>query len=66
MAKIERVTVHIKKILLKDTRGLTIQELSALTHVSRITCARALALLEGAREVDVRVVGNCRLHYLTK
>ena len=64
MAKIDVVIREIKDILRRDTRGLTIQELSEQTHVSRIAAAKALAKLEGAQDVDVRVLGNCRLHYL--
>ncbi len=66
MSKINRVIAEIKKILRDDTRGLTIQELSKLTKVSRITAAMALARLEGASVIDVRVIGNCKLHYLKK
>ena len=64
MTKIERVIEEIKEILRKDTRGLTIQELSEQTKVSRITAAMALMKLEGAELIDVRVIGNCKLHYL--
>ena len=64
MAKIDRVIDEIKKILSWDTRGLTIQELSAATNVSRITASIALAKLEGLGFIDVRVIGNCKLHYL--
>ena len=64
MTKIERVIKEIKEILRKDTRGLTIQELSEKTKVSRITTAMALMKLEGAGSIDVRVIGNCKLHYL--
>ena len=64
MAKIERVIKEIKEILRKDTRGLTIQELSEKTKVSRITAAMALMKLEGGGLIDVRVIGNCKLHYL--
>lgn len=64
MAKIDRVIEQIKQILKEDTRGLTIQELSELTKVSRITAAMALMKLEGADLIDVRVIGNCKLHYL--
>ena len=66
MTKIERVIKEIKEILRKDTRGLTIQELSEKTKVSRITTAMALMKLEGAGSIDVRVIGNCKLHYLKK
>ena len=64
MAKVDKVIVGIRRILGEDTRGLTIQELSVKTKVSRITAAIALAKLEGAGEIDVRVIGNCKLHYL--
>ena len=64
MAKIERVIKEIKEILREDTRGLTIQELSEKTKVSRITAAMALMKLEGGGLIDVRVIGNCKLHYL--
>ena len=64
MTKIDRVIKEIKEILRKDTRGLTIQELSEKTKVSRITAAMALMKLEGAGLIDVRVIGNCKLHYL--
>lgn len=64
MAKLERVIEQIKRILREDTRGLTIQELSEQTKVSRITTAMALMKLEGMALIDVRVIGNCKLHYL--
>ena len=64
MAKLAEVIDEIKKILKEDTRGLTIQELSEKTKVSRITASIALAKLEGAGEIDVRIIGNCKLHYL--
>jgi predicted transcriptional regulator len=64
LAKINRVIEEIKEILRKDTRGLTIQELSEKTNVSRITAAMALMKLEGAGLIDVRTIGNCKLHYL--
>jgi DNA-binding transcriptional regulator YhcF (GntR family) len=66
MTKIERVIREIKGFLREDTRGLTIQELSKLTKVSRITTAMALARLEGGSIIDVRVIGNCKLHYMKK
>ena len=64
MGKIEKVIEEIKEILKFDSRGLTIQELSEKTNVSRITTAMALMKLEGARLIEVRVIGNCKLHYL--
>ncbi len=64
MSKREQVIGQIQKILKEDTRGLTIQEISKLTKVSRITASLALMKLEGAGLIDVRIIGNCRLHYL--
>ncbi|MBM3234245.1 HTH domain-containing protein [Candidatus Pacearchaeota archaeon] len=63
MVKSEKLAEEIRKILKEDTRGLTIQEISEKTKVSRITASIALAKLEGAGEIDVRVIGNCKLHY---
>ncbi|MFH1276577.1 MAG: HTH domain-containing protein [Candidatus Woesearchaeota archaeon] len=64
MGKIEVTIEKIKQILLEDTRGLTIQELADLTKVSRVTCSMALMKLEGQEVINVRVIGNCKLHYL--
>ena len=64
MTKINKVIRQIEEILRKDTRGLTIQEISNKTHVSRITAAMALMKLEGADIIYVRPIGNCKLHYL--
>ncbi len=64
MAKINKVIEDIQRILKKDTRGLTIQELADKTNVSRITVAMALMNLEGAKIIEARVIGNCKLHYM--
>jgi len=63
MAKIDCIIKEIMQILKEDTRGLTIQELSQLTKTSRITTSMALMKLEGQGKIDVRVLGNCKLHY---
>lgn len=62
--KKDRFGESIKEILRKDTRGLTIQEISGLLKISRITASLALARLEGAGIIVVREIGNCKLHYL--
>ena len=64
MGKLDNVILEIKNLLKKDTRGLTIQELSEKTKVSRITASMALMKLEGQGFIDVRIIGNCKLHYL--
>ena len=63
MSKVDLVLEKSKDALKKDPRGLSIQEISQKMHVSRITAAIALARLEGAGLIDVRVIGNCKLHY---
>ncbi|MFH0733853.1 MAG: HTH domain-containing protein [bacterium] len=64
MGKIDKVIEQAKELLKKNTRGLTIQEFSEKTKVSRITASIALAKLEGQGLIDVRIIGNCKLHYL--
>jgi DNA-binding MarR family transcriptional regulator len=59
----DRVLKQMQDILQKDTRGLTVKELAEQTRVSRITASIALARLEGMGLIEVRVIGNCRLHY---
>ena len=54
---------QIKQLLQRDQRGLTIQDLSNLLKVSRITVALALAKLEGAGLVDIRKVSAAKLYY---
>ena len=66
MAKINRIIEEIRKALEEAPRGLIIQEISQKTKVSRITASIALAKLEGAGEIDIRVIGNCKLHYLKR
>ena len=66
MSELDRVIKEVKSILKKDDRGLTIQELSNLTKVSRITASLALAKLEGAGIIQVRPIGKYKLHYLKK
>ena len=66
MGKVEKVIEQIREILRKDTRGLTIQELSLQTDVSRITTSLALMKLDGLGVIDIRIIGNCKLHYWKK
>ena len=64
MGKLNEVISRIKKILALDNRGLTIQELSDQIKTTRITTSIALAKLEGEGIINVRIIGNCKLHYL--
>lgn len=64
MSKVDNIVEEIKRILKQDTRGLTIQELSEQLKVTRVTTSIALAKLEGAGLIEVRIIGNCKLHYL--
>lgn len=63
MGKLEKTILAIEKILKKDTRGLTIQDISNQTNVSRITASLALSHLVGARKLNVRTIGKYKLHY---
>ena len=64
MAKVNRVIKEVQRLLKKDARGLTIEEISKRTKVSRITAAMALMKLDGMGVLYVRPIGNCKLHYL--
>jgi len=46
--------------------GLTIEDVSKLLAISRITTAKYLAVLEALGKVSVREVGKAKLHYLPK
>ena len=64
MAKLNKVIEEIKNILRKDSRGLTVKELAEKVKVSRITISVAVAKLEGQGLIDIRIIGNCKLHYI--
>jgi DNA-binding transcriptional regulator GbsR (MarR family) len=66
MTKVDKIIEQIQEILKKDTKGLTIQELSEKTKTSRITTSMALMKLEGMECITTRVIGNCKLHYLNE
>ncbi len=66
MGKIDETIKSIKSILKKDNRGLTIQELADMTKTSRITASMGLMKLEGEGVLDIRILGNCKLHYLRR
>jgi len=57
---------EILALLKKHVYGLSIDEVSRLVGVSRITASKYLAVLEATQKIVVRDVGNTRLHYLTK
>ena len=63
MAKLNQTIKNVCKILKEDTRGLTIQELSDLCKVSRITMSIALSNLVGSKKIIVRPIGRYKLHY---
>ena len=64
MHKQEELVGEVLKILKKDTRGLTIQELANITGASRITVSFVLMKLELQKKINSRIIGNCKLHYL--
>lgn len=56
----------IEDLLKSNPRGLTIQEISDKSNLSRITAANKLAELKGADEIEVRKIGQAKLHYWKK
>ena len=63
MSKVDRVIKQVKELLKKDTRGLTIQEISDFCKVSRVTACIALAKMDGLGLLYIRSIGKYKLHY---
>lgn len=53
----------VEELLKKNPQGLTIQEISDKLNFSRITISIALAELKGEDKMDIREVGQAKLHY---
>ena len=56
----------VKKILNENKEGLTIQQLSDKSKLSRATIVKILAKLEGKEELKIKNVGMAKLHKLKK
>ena len=54
----------VEEILKNNPTGLTIQEISDKLKTSRITISIALAELRGEDKIDIREIGNAKLHFL--
>ena len=54
----------IYRLLKKNQRGLTIQELSEQLQVTRNTISIGLAELKGARLLEIKKIGKAKLHYI--
>lgn len=54
----------ILKLIEESKEGLSIQELSKLTNLSRTTVKIALAELEGSGKIKSKKRGNLRIHYV--
>ncbi len=59
----DKLKKEITKLLQKDSRGLTLTQLSQLTKFSTITVSKTLAELKGEGKIDVRRAGSAKLHY---
>lgn len=57
---------NIKNLLKENKRGLTIQDISDQTKLSRNTVMIILANLTGENKIEVREVGQAKLHYWKK
>lgn len=53
-------------ILRKNTDSMTITDLVKVSDLSRSTIRVALARLEGARDVNIRIVGMSKLYSLVR
>lgn len=54
----------IQNLLSENSQGLTIQEISEKLNLSRITISKFLAELRGEGRIDIREVGQAKLHFL--
>ena len=57
---------QVEKLLKQNKRGLTIQNISDETKLTRNTISIILAELKGEKKIEVREVGNAKLHYWGK
>ena len=55
---------QVETLLKENAQGLTIQEISDKLNFSRITISIALAELRGENKIEIREVGQAKLHYL--
>ena len=60
----EKITKKdVEELLKKNKRGLTIQSILEELEVSRNTVMVLLAELKGENKIEVREVGQAKLHY---
>ena len=55
---------RIVDLLKKDKAGLTIAYISRLLWISRNTVVVSLALLQGARQINIRRIGMAKVYFL--
>jgi len=60
------VSESIMSLLERHVYGLTIEDVSRLAGISRITASKYLAVLEACGKVSVREIGKAKLHYLPR
>jgi len=54
---------EILRFLEENPRGSTVTEVAEAIDVSRVTASKYLEVLSATDEVDVRKVGQAKLHY---
>jgi len=54
---------QVEKLLKENKRGLTIQDISNETNLTRNTISIILAELKGENKIEIRVVGRSKLNY---
>lgn len=55
----------VKKLLKRNSLGLTITDLVSKSRLSRSTIRNALAKLEGANSVSIRKIGMAKIYTLS-
>jgi hypothetical protein len=55
--------IKIEGLLKDNPRGLTIQDLVNKTDLAWNTITKVLALLQGENKIEVRIIGQAKLHY---
>jgi len=57
-----QIKSKVEELLRENLQGLTIQEISDKLDFSRITISIALAELKGENKLEIREIGQAKLH----
>ncbi|HEY0090084.1 MAG TPA: hypothetical protein VGB37_14655 [Candidatus Lokiarchaeia archaeon] len=60
----KQIKEKVEKLLKENKQGLIIQDISDKLNFSRITISIALAELRGENKIEIREIGQAKLHFL--